>query len=119
LENGGGLTKEHPRRFLVHNGTKDIFVNVDDVEWIEAADYYSCLHVGTKNLMLRETIKQLASVLNPQQFVRIHRSVIVNVEHIQEIIREGQSEGSVVLTNGQRLKMSKAGWQKLLAVSRT
>ncbi len=118
LENGGGLTKEHPRRFLVHNGTKDIFVNVDDIEWIEAADYYSCLHVGTKNLMLRETIKQLASSLDPHKFIRIHRSVIVNVEHIQEIIREGQTEGSVVLTNGQRLKMSKAGWQKLLAVSR-
>ena len=118
LENGGGLTKEHPRRFLVHNGTKDIFVNVDDIEWIEAADYYSCLHVGTKNLMLRETIKQLASSLDPHKFIRIHRSVIVNVEHIQEIIREGQSEGSVVLTNGQRLKMSKAGWQKLLAISR-
>ena len=118
LENGGGLTKEHPRRFLVHNGTKDIFVNVDDIEWIEAADYYSCLHVGTKNLMLRETIKQLASSLDPHKFIRIHRSVIVNVEHIQEIIREGQTEGSVVLTNGLRLKMSKAGWQKLLAVSR-
>jgi len=118
LENGSGLTKEHPRRFLVHNGTKDIFVNVDDIEWIEAADYYSCLHVSTKNLMLRETIKQLASSLDPHKFIRIHRSVIVNVEHIQEIIREGQSEGSVVLTNGQRLKMSKAGWQKLLAISR-
>ena len=56
--------------------------------------------------------------LDPHKFIRIHRSVIVNVEHIQEIIREGQTEGSVVLTNGQRLKMSKAGWQKLLAVSR-
>ena len=118
LENSGSFTKEHPKRFLVHNGTKDVFVNVDDIEWIEAADYYSCLHVGSKNFMLRETIKQLASSLSPQKFIRIHRSVIVNVEHIQEIIREGQSEGSVVLTNGQRLRMSKAGWQKLLAVSR-
>jgi two-component system LytT family response regulator len=118
LENGNHPPKEHPKRLLVHNGAKDLFVNVEDIEWIEAADYYSCLHVGTKNLMLRETIKQLASTLDPQKFVRIHRSVIVNVEHLQEIIREGQNEGSVVLTNGQRLKMSKAGWQNLLAVSR-
>jgi two-component system LytT family response regulator len=117
LENGS-YPKEHPKRLLLHNGAKDLFVNVQDIEWIEAADYYSCLHVGTKNLMLRQTIKQLASTLDPQKFVRIHRSVIVNLEHLQEIIREGQNEGSVVLTNGQRLKMSKAGWQNLLAVSR-
>jgi len=118
LENGNYQTKGYPKRLLVHSGAKDLFVNVEDIEWIEAADYYSCLHVGTKNLMLRETIKQLATTLDPQKFVRIHRSVIVNVEHLQEIIREGQSENSVVLTNGQRLKMSKTGWQNLLAVSR-
>jgi two-component system LytT family response regulator len=91
---------------------------VGDIEWIEAADYYSCLHVGAKNLMLRESIKQLANTLDPKKFVRIHRSVIVNVEKVSEIFREGRSEGSVVLVNGQRLKMSKAGWQSLLAVSR-
>jgi two-component system LytT family response regulator len=118
LENGNYPPKEHPKRLLVHNGTRDLFVNVEDIEWIEAADYYSCLHIGTKKLMLRETIKQLASTLDPQKFVRIHRCVIVNMEHLQEIIREGQNEGSVVLTNGQRLKMSKAGWQNLLAVTR-
>ena len=73
-------TKEYPRRLLVPGGRKDFFVNVDEIEWIEAADYYSCLHVGTKNFMLRETIKQLAETLDPQKFVRIHRSVIVNVE---------------------------------------
>jgi two-component system LytT family response regulator len=117
LENGSH-PKEHPKRLLVHYAAKDLFVNVQDIEWIEAADYYSCLHVGSKNLMLRQTIKQLASTLDPQKFVRIHRSVIVNLEHLQEIIREGQNEGSVVLTNGQRLKMSKAGSQNLLAVSR-
>ena len=112
FENDSKPPKEHPKRLLVHNGAKDLFISVEDIEWIEAADYYSCLHVGTKNLMLRETIKQLASTLDPQKFVRIHRSVIVNMEHLQEIIREGQNEGSVVLTNGQRLKMSKAGWQE-------
>jgi two-component system LytT family response regulator len=56
--------------------------------------------------------------LDPERFVRIHRSIIVNVDQVREIFREGQSEGSVVLTNGQRLKMSKAGWQCLLAISR-
>lgn len=118
LEKGSPQRKDYPKRLLIHNGTKDLFVNVDDIEWIEAADYYSCLHVGTKSFMLRETIKHLADTLNPQKFVRIHRSIIVNVDQVREILREGQTEGSLTLVNGQRLKMSKIGWKSLLAVSR-
>jgi two-component system LytT family response regulator len=114
----GGPREAYPRRLLVHNGTKDSFVNIDDIDWIEAADYYACLRVGTKSFMLRETIKQLSNTLDPEKFVRIHRSIIVNVDRVSEIFREGQSEGSVILANGQRLRMSKTGWQSLLAVSR-
>ncbi|MGA9673194.1 MAG: LytTR family DNA-binding domain-containing protein [Terracidiphilus sp.] len=109
---------EYPRRLVVPNGTKDSFVNVDDIEWIEAADYYSCLHVGSKNLMLRQTIKELANTLNPRKFVRVHRSAIVNIDHVREILREGRNEGWVLLSNGHRLKMSKVGWQCLLAAGR-
>jgi two-component system LytT family response regulator len=118
IESGSSAQKEYPKRLLIHNGRKDSFVSVKDIEWIEAADYYSCLHVGPKNFLLRETIKQLANSLDQQRFVRIHRSVIVNVEQVREIVREGQNEGMVILTNGQRLRMSKAGWQNLLRVSR-
>jgi two-component system, LytTR family, response regulator len=117
LENGGVPRQDFPRRLLVHNGAKDSFVNVNEIDWIEAADYYACLHVGAKSFMLRETIKELSHTLDSAKFVRIHRSIIVNVEQVSEIFREGQSEGSVVLKNGQRLRMSKAGWQSLLAVS--
>jgi two-component system, LytTR family, response regulator len=117
LEKGGGVRQDFPRRLLVHNGAKDSFVNVNEIDWIEAADYYACLHVGAKSFMLRETIKELSNTLDPARFVRIHRSIIVNLEQVSEIFREGQSEGSVVLKNGQRLRMSKAGWQSLLAVS--
>ncbi|HEY1575603.1 MAG TPA: LytTR family DNA-binding domain-containing protein [Terracidiphilus sp.] len=111
--------KAYPKRLLVRNGTKDVLVPLDDVEWIEAADYYSCLHVGTKNYLLREPIKQLAETLDPGKFVRVHRSAIVNIGQVREIIREGRSEGAVVLHNGQRLKMSKVGWQALLAATRS
>jgi two-component system, LytTR family, response regulator len=110
--------EEYSKRLVVHNGTKDSFVSVEDIEWIEAADYYSCLHVGSKKLMLRETIKQLADTLDPGKFVRVHRSAIVNIDHVREILREGRNEGWIALSSGHRLKMSKAGWQNLLAVSR-
>jgi two-component system LytT family response regulator len=109
---------KYPSRFLVHNGTKDVLVPVDEVEWIEAADYYSCLHVGSKSFLLREPIKQLADSLDPARFVRVHRSAIVNINHVHEIVREGQSEGAIVLHSGRRLRMSKAGWQSLLAATR-
>lgn len=111
--------RTYPQRLLVRNGAKDVLVSLDEVEWIEAADYYSCLHVGSRNYLLREPIKQLATTLDPGKFVRVHRSVIVNIGQVREIIREGRSEGAVVLNNGQRLKMSKVGWQAFLAAMRT
>jgi len=119
ITQGAPPPKKYPRRFLVHNGAKDVLVPVDEVEWIEAADYYSCLHVGTKSFLLREPIKQLAASLDPVRFVRVHRSAIVNINHVREIVREGRSEGAVVLHSGHRLRMSKVGWQTLLAATRS
>lgn len=111
------VRKDYPARLLVPNGTRDSFVTVSEIDWIEAADYYSCLHVGGKTLMLRETIKQLACMLDGRKFVRIHRSIIVNIEQVHEILREGRSEGAVVLRGGQRLRMSRKGWEALIAAS--
>ena len=68
--------------------------------------------------MLRETMKDLSRKLDPKRFVRVHRSAIVNVEKVREILREGRSEGMVVMTGGQRLKISKAGWQAVLVANR-
>ena len=104
-------------RILVPNGSgKESVINVDEIDWIEAADYYACLHVGQKRYMLRQTIKDLVQTLDPTKFVRIHRCAIVHVGRVSEILREGRTDGSVILANGQRLRMSKAGWQALLAM---
>jgi two-component system LytT family response regulator len=108
---------EYPSRLLVPNGNEDAFVAVRDIEWIEAADDYACIHTEGKTFMLRETIRQLSSGLDPKQFVRVHRSVIVNVNHVRKILRDGRTEGWLVLQSGQRIKMSKSGWQSLLAVT--
>jgi two-component system, LytTR family, response regulator len=112
-------SESYPQRILVPNGAKDSFVATSEIEWIEAADYYARIHLGQKTLMLRETIKQLSASLDPKRFVRVHRSAIVNVERVREILREGRTEGWVVLSNGARLKMSKSGWQALLAATRS
>ncbi len=113
------VQQQYPKRLLVPNGSKDIFVNIEEIEWIEADSYYSCLHVGLKRHMLRETIKHLMETLDPNTFIRVHRSAIVNINFVREILREGPNEGWVVLSSGERLKMSKPGWQSLLAASRS
>jgi two-component system, LytTR family, response regulator len=107
----------YPERLLIPNGLEDTFVAVNEIEWIEAADDYACIHVGSKTFMLRETIRQLAASLDPKRFVRIHRSAIVNVNHVRKILREGRTEGWLLLSNGQRIKMSKVGWQNLLSIT--
>jgi two-component system LytT family response regulator len=119
LLKGGREEKAYIQRLLVPNGTRDSIVTVSEIEWIEAADYYARLHVGSKTFMLRETIKQLATLLDPRQFVRIQRSAIVNINQVREILRDGRSEGWVVLSNGQRLRMSKAGWKNFLDTTRS
>lgn len=117
LKNQDEQLGKYPQRLLIPDGAKDSFVAVNEIEWIEAADYYARLHVRNKTFMLRETIKQLTSSLDPKRFVRVHRSAIVNIDHVREILREGRSEDWVVLSTGERLRMSKSGRQSLLAMT--
>jgi two-component system LytT family response regulator len=104
-------------RFLMKDGVTEILLPVEKIDWIEAAEYYCCLHTNGHRYMVRETVTDLTSKLDPNQFVRIHRSSIVNLNQIREIYREGPLDGSIVLTNGKTLRMSKAGRQKLNEIS--
>ena len=118
FRNNSDEPRAYPSRFLVKDGAKEILLPVEKIEWIEAAEYYSCLHSNGRRFMLRETITDLSEKLDPRHFVRIHRSSIVNLNQIGEIYREGPTEGSVVLIDGRKLKMSKAGRQKLVEIGR-
>jgi two-component system LytT family response regulator len=102
-------------RVMVRAGSKELFFQVSEIAWIEAADYYACLHVAEKQHLLRESIKSLETKLDPAKFVRVHRSAIVNVDFVREIHREGRADGWVLLANGDRPRMSAAGWRKLTA----
>lgn len=113
LRNSTDEPKSYSSRFLVKDGEKEVLIPVEKIDWIEAAQYYCCLHTNGRKYMLREAITELDKSLNPKQFVRIHRSAIVNLDRIQEVYREGRTEDTVVLSSGQKLKMSKVGRQKL------
>jgi two-component system LytT family response regulator len=97
-----------PGRLLVKVGTRSVLVPVGEVEWIEADDYCVTLHVGDKAHVLRESLAALEEQLDPERFVRIHRSTIVNVNCIREVHRPTPAECVVVLDSGQRLRVSRS-----------
>ena len=76
-------------------------MNVDDIDAIEAAGKYAVVHVGKENHVLRETMAALESNLPPERFLRISRSVIVNISRVQELQPMFKGESVVVLKNGK------------------
>lgn len=88
-------------RLAVKTPGKVTFVEVDQIQAIEAAGKYAVVHVGKENHVLRETMSSLESNLPPQRFLRISRSVIVNIDQIQELQPMFNGENLVVLKNGK------------------
>ena len=82
------------------------FVHVMDIDWIEAAGYYACLHVGNDTHVMRRTL-ELERDLGEERFGRIHRSIIVNLERICALEVEKSGEYEVVLKNKARLRLSR------------
>ena len=80
---------------------------------IEADGNYAKLHVGNKAHLLREKMHDLEAQLNPQNFVRIHRSIIVNLERIKELHPHFNGDYIVVLENGVQLKLSRSRREQL------
>jgi len=95
-----------PRRLVVRSTGQLLFVNVSDIDWIEAASYYACVHVGRDTHILRKTLFELERELG-EEFIRIHRSIIVNVERIQALELQHAGEYEVVLKSGVRLRLSR------------
>ena len=94
-------------RFIIKGTGQVSFVKVSDVDWIEAADYYACLHVGSKTHLLRRSLSELEEELDPQAFCRIHRSTIVNLDRVQSLKLNQEGEYDVLLRPGTVLRLSR------------
>jgi len=94
-------------RVVIKSAGEVCFVKVSEIDWIEAADYYACLHVGSKSLMLRRSMSDLEEDLDPNLFCRVHRSRIVNLERVRGLKLSEDGEYDVLLDNGARLRMSR------------
>ena len=101
-------------RFLVKKLGREFLVRVDDIDWIEAAGNYVRLHVSDRSHLIRSTMSAIEDRLDPQQFVRIHRSTIVNVDRIKEIQPWAGGDYLAILKSGQQLRISRGYRDALL-----
>jgi two-component system, LytTR family, response regulator len=100
-------------RLMVKSASRVFFLKVDEVDWIEAADYYVKLHVGRKGHLLRESMSDLEGRLDPDKFMRIHRSSIVNLDRVKEMHPLFNGEYVVLLHDGTELKLSRSRREQL------
>ena len=103
----------HPDRLVVKTSGRVIFIKVSDLDWIDAAGNYVRLHANGESHMMRETMSRLEERLDDTQFIRIHRSTIVNIERIRELQQQFHGDYLVVLKSGQRLTLSRSYREKI------
>lgn len=102
-------------RLAVKSAGQVSFLKISEIDWIEAADYYACLHVGARSHLLRRSMAELEQELDPAVFCRIHRSAIVNLERVQGLKLTADGEYEVLLENGARLRLSRRHRKQLQA----
>jgi two-component system LytT family response regulator len=94
-------------RLVVRSQGQVLFLSVVDIDWIEAAGYYACLHVGSDTHILRRSLSELEQDLGDEQFIRIHRSIVVNLDRIRALELQTSGEYEVVLKSKVRLRLSR------------
>ena len=94
-------------RVFIKSAGEVSFVKVSQIDWIEAADYYACLHVGAKSHLVRRSMADFEKDLDPKLFCRVHRSSIVNLERVCGLKLGEDGEYEVVLDNGVRVRLSR------------
>jgi two-component system LytT family response regulator len=100
-------------RLAIKSAGQVSFLKVAEIDWIEAADYYACLHVGPRTHLLRRSLQELEDDLDQGAFCRIHRSAIVNLDRVRSLVLGSDGEYQVLLTNGANLRLSRRYRKKL------
>ena len=94
-------------RLVVKSAGTTRFVAVGDIDWIESAGVYVNLHIGKKELLHRAALGELAGKLDPERFIRVHRSAIVNIESVSHLEPISHGEFEIVMKNGSRSRISR------------
>jgi two-component system, LytTR family, response regulator len=103
----GPLRQQPAKRLVVKSQGRVLFLSAADIDCIEAAGYYACLRVGRETHIIRRTLSELERDLGDEKFVRIHRSIIVNLDRIHGLELQDGGEYEVVLKSKVRLRLSR------------
>ena len=101
-----------PDRLVVKSGGRIFFIRTDEIDWVDAAGNYVRLHVKGEAHLFRETMSAMEARLDPNRFARIHRSHIVNVDRIKELL-PGNGDHAVILRSGVKLPLSRGYKERL------
>ena len=105
---------DRPQRIVVKDGTKVHVIPLDKLDYVEAQDDYVALHSAGKQYLKQQPIGSLEAALDAARFIRIHRSVIVNLERVARIEPYGKESRLAILHDGARLPVSRSGYARLL-----
>lgn len=103
--NGDGVTDS--RKLAIKDGDSTVLVAIDEIDWIDAAGDYMCVHARGETHIMRSTLKHLMSRLDPEKFKRIHRSTVVNLERITRATPLQKGEYMLDIDCGEQLKVSR------------
>jgi two-component system LytT family response regulator len=99
--------RRYVRRLPVPADGRLIIVRVEEIDWISTADNYVTLHVGRREILLRRSLAWLERELNPDEFVRVHRTTVVRVDRVREIVSESHGDCTARLADGTTLAVSR------------
>jgi two-component system LytT family response regulator len=103
------------RALIVPTPSGDYVLDPDEIDWIQAHDYCAAVHAGGRRHVIRESLHSLERRLDPDQFVRVHRSAIVRLDRVRELRTTGTGSGLIVLRDGTRLPVSRRRRERVAA----
>lgn len=106
--------QQAPERIVIKSDGEIVCLKPNEIDWAESAGNYVCLHVGGATHILRETITALESRLGPRQFMRVHRSTLVNVDRIKTLKPSLYGDYSILLRDGTKLTLSRGFRENVL-----
>jgi two-component system LytT family response regulator len=94
-------------RLTIRSGGRTIWIDIDDIDWIEASGDYVTLHAGMRLYMLHESMERIERRLDPQRFARIHRSRIVALSRVHSLSLLPTRDAVITLRDGTELRVSR------------
>ena len=113
------LLKDHtgswayPDKMAIKDGAETTLVQIADIDWVDAAGDYMCIHANDETHVMRITMKELESRLDPAKFQRVHRSTIVNLDRVTKLCSHMNGEFHLMLANGASIKLSRTYKEKV------